>query len=184
RFEITQGLGIKNSSELSQVGYDLFGKGIGKSVFGQRLSQFASSSLIVLAKPSRGPVFPRGLDQNHRSEHSHTSVNQNINLTCQHLNSFAWLFPVESGNYPHANFHQPTPQFPEITNQNRLLFFLVEIDETYLGVLVMEERGGNAIAQVASDVKQKTLEPIIRANIKEGANVFTDEWRAYNNLGK
>ncbi|CAG8451811.1 7337_t:CDS:2 [Scutellospora calospora] len=50
----------------------------------------------------------------------------------------------------------------------------VEIDETYVGdktpVLIMEERGGNAIAQVVSDVKQKTLEPIIRKYVKEGIN--------------
>jgi len=39
----------------------------------------------------------------------------------------------------------------------------------------MEERGGNAIAQVVSDVKQKTLEPIIRKHVKEGSNVYTDE---------
>jgi hypothetical protein len=76
----------------------------------------------------------------------------------------------------------------------------VEIDETYVGgkngnrhwdkkvpnsqgrsskdkvpILVKVERGGNAIAQVVSDVKQETLEPIIRANVKEGSNVYTDE---------
>lgn len=48
----------------------------------------------------------------------------------------------------------------------------------------MEERGGNAIAQVVSDVKKRTLEPIIKANVKEGSNVYTDEWHAYKDLYK
>jgi len=39
----------------------------------------------------------------------------------------------------------------------------------------MEARGGNAIAEVVPDVKQKTLEPIIRKYVKEGSNVYTDE---------
>ena len=34
------------------------------------------------------------------------------------------------------------------------------------------------------NVKQETLEPIIRANVKEGSNVYTDEWLAYKDLGK
>ncbi|CAG8840660.1 11486_t:CDS:2, partial [Racocetra persica] len=42
----------------------------------------------------------------------------------------------------------------------------VEIDETYVGdktpTLVMIKRGGNTIAEVVPDVKQRTLEPIIR----------------------
>lgn len=41
--------------------------------------------------------------------------------------------------------------------------------------LVMEERGGNSIAQVVPNTKLKTLEPIIRTNVKEGSNVLTDE---------
>jgi transposase-like protein len=86
---------------------------------------------------------------------------------------------------------------------------LVEIDETYLGgsnsnrhwdkkvphsqgrswkdktpVLVMIERKGNSIAQVVPSVERNTLEPIIRKHIKEGSNVYTDEWLAYQNLDK
>jgi transposase-like protein len=33
-------------------------------------------------------------------------------------------------------------------------------------------------------VKQKTLVPIIKANIEEGSTIYTDEWKAYKNLGK
>jgi transposase-like protein len=85
----------------------------------------------------------------------------------------------------------------------------VEIDETYVGgkngnrhwdkkvpnsqgrswkgkvpILVKVERGGNAVAQVVPNVKQETLEPIIRANVKEGSNIYTDEWLAYKDLSK
>jgi transposase len=39
----------------------------------------------------------------------------------------------------------------------------------------MIKRGGNVIVKVVPNVKQSTLEPIIRANVKEGSNVYTDE---------
>jgi len=48
----------------------------------------------------------------------------------------------------------------------------------------MIERGGNVITRVVPNVKRKTLEPIIRANIKERSNVYTDEYLAYKDLGK
>lgn len=92
---------------------------------------------------------------------------------------------------------------------NTMLGNNVEADETYLGgsnsnrhwnkkvpnsqgrswkdkipVLVIIERGGNVIAQVVPNVRQDTLEPIIRTNVKEGSNVYTDEWFAYNGLKK
>ena len=92
---------------------------------------------------------------------------------------------------------------------NTMLGNNVEADETYLGgsnsnrhwnkkvpnsqgrswkdkvpILVIIERGGNVIAQVVPNVEKRTLEPIVRSNVKEGSNVFTDEWFAYNGLKK
>lgn len=85
----------------------------------------------------------------------------------------------------------------------------VEIDETFIGgknknrhadkkvpnsqgrsvkdktpVLGMIERGGNVIATVVPDTSAKSIVPIINETIKAGANVYTDEWHAYNNLGQ
>ena len=85
----------------------------------------------------------------------------------------------------------------------------VEIDETYVGgsnsnrhwdkkvlhsqgrswkdkvpVLGILERNGNLITQVVPNTQQVTIEPIIRENIKENANVYTDEWFAYKDLNK
>jgi len=39
----------------------------------------------------------------------------------------------------------------------------------------MVKRGGNAIAKVVPNAKQKTLVPIIRKYIKKGSTVNTDE---------
>jgi len=38
------------------------------------------------------------------------------------------------------------------------------------------------ILQVATDTQQKTVEPIIEANVEKGINIYSDEWHAYNNL--
>ena len=40
------------------------------------------------------------------------------------------------------------------------------------------------ICQVVPNTQQKTVNPVIRANVKEGSNVFTDEWFAYKDLSK
>ena len=48
----------------------------------------------------------------------------------------------------------------------------------------MLERGGKLIALVVPNTEQKTIEPIINANVKQGATVYTDEWLAYQGLGK
>lgn len=76
----------------------------------------------------------------------------------------------------------------------------VEIDETYLGgkrpgkpgrgaagktiVLGMKERGGDVRTCVVEDAKRKTIEPIVRENVREGSAVHTDEWWAYRNLSR
>lgn len=84
---------------------------------------------------------------------------------------------------------------------------VVEADETFLGgkeankhadkktegtqgrnlatkaaILGMVERGGNVIAQHVTDVQKDTIQSIVKQNVKNGANLMTDEWRAYSGL--
>ena len=85
----------------------------------------------------------------------------------------------------------------------------VEIDETFIGgknknrhwdkkvphcqgrnwkdkipVLGMLERGGKVIVKVVPNTQQKTLEPIIRTNIKEGSTIYSDDWYRHSNLSE
>lgn len=85
----------------------------------------------------------------------------------------------------------------------------VEIDETYVGgknknrhaskkvknsqgrsmkdkvaVLGMVERNGKLIARIVPDVQAPTLTKEIRKNVKETANIYTDEWLGYNEIHK
>jgi len=85
----------------------------------------------------------------------------------------------------------------------------IEIDETFIGgknknrhqnkkilrcqgrswtdktpVLGILERGGNLITQVVSNTQKRTLEPVIENHVKKYSNVYTDEWFAYQDLGK
>lgn len=85
----------------------------------------------------------------------------------------------------------------------------VEIDETFIGgdaknkhtnkknknekggtihekqpVLGMIERGGNVVAEVIPNRNRNTILPIIFGSIKMGSSVMTDEYSAYNDLGK
>jgi len=50
-----------------------------------------------------------------------------------------------------------------------------------LGIL---EKGGNLITQVVPNVQMRTLVPIIKANVKEGSILNTDEWYVNSGLGK
>ncbi len=76
----------------------------------------------------------------------------------------------------------------------------VEVDETYVGgkvkgkgrgyrgnkavVFGMMERGGDVMTKVVPNVRKKTLQPIIKANVEEGSTVHTDELKSYNGLEK
>jgi len=88
-----------------------------------------------------------------------------------------------------------------------LLQGIIEADETYIGgknknrheskktkggqgrggddktpVIAVLERGGKIKARKAKDVSQKTLNSFVKANVKKGSELMTDEWRSYNGL--
>ena len=46
----------------------------------------------------------------------------------------------------------------------------------------MIQRGGEVTIQMVENVKKKTIEPIIKATIKAGTLIFTDEYTIYNGL--
>ena len=46
----------------------------------------------------------------------------------------------------------------------------------------MIQRGGEVAIQMLENVKKKTIEPIIKATIKAGTLIFTDEHTIYNGL--
>ncbi len=77
----------------------------------------------------------------------------------------------------------------------------VEADEAYVGgkrsggkrgrgaegkaiVFGMAERGGDVRAEVVPDVKARTIEPIIVANVEPGSTISTDELGTYNRLAE
>ena len=97
----------------------------------------------------------------------------------------------------------------EIPDFETMLKNVVEIDEAFFGgknknrhkdkkapkcqgrnwkdkipMFGMLERGGNLIIWVVPNTRWKTLEPIIRANIKESSTVNTDEWYRKSNLSR
>ncbi|CAI2161460.1 10366_t:CDS:10 [Funneliformis geosporum] len=48
----------------------------------------------------------------------------------------------------------------------------------------VERNSGNMIAKISSNAKRSALEPLVRANIKEGSIVCADEYKVYDNLYK
>jgi transposase-like protein/IS1 family transposase len=97
----------------------------------------------------------------------------------------------------------------KVLNSENMLDGVVEIDETFIGgsnlnrhwdkkvpkaqgrnfkdktpVWGAVKLGGNLIARVVPNTKKRTLEPLVRKYIKEGTTICTDEWIAYENLGK
>jgi len=75
----------------------------------------------------------------------------------------------------------------------------VEIDETYVGgkrpgirgrgasgktiVFGMLQKNGDVMTKIVPNVQRKTLQPIIKENVKEGSVVHTDELPSYRTLG-
>lgn len=92
----------------------------------------------------------------------------------------------------------------EVTEQDKLTND-IEVDETYIGgkeknkhaskrlkqgrgavgkfiVIGMKQRNGSVIVKKASDTTAKTLKGFINRNIKQGSNVYTDNFKAYRGL--
>lgn len=46
----------------------------------------------------------------------------------------------------------------------------------------LPERKGRVLAKVIERTDRETLHAEVKSNVKEGANLFTDEWRAYRGL--
>lgn len=49
-------------------------------------------------------------------------------------------------------------------------------------VFGMIQRGGEVVIQMLANVRQKTIEPLIKATIASGAQVYTDEYDIYARL--
>ncbi|MFA5013229.1 MAG: IS1595 family transposase [Candidatus Paceibacterota bacterium] len=86
-------------------------------------------------------------------------------------------------------------------SQNNIqLFDVVEADETYIGgkkggkrgrgagnktaVFGIVQRKGSIKVKVVKNVKSKTLLPIIKENVKNGARFISDEFPSYSKVGK
>lgn len=94
-----------------------------------------------------------------------------------------------------------------LVEQHELMEGIIEADETYIGgknknrhknkkteggqgrggddktpVIGLLQRNGKVTAKKAKDVSSKTLTSFIKANVKEGETVSTDEWSGYNKI--
>jgi transposase len=84
---------------------------------------------------------------------------------------------------------------------NTKLSGTVEADETYVGgkrhgkrgrgadgktavVGMVEREKGRIVAQVVGDVKSSTIQPLIRANVRLGSTLMTDEFKSYRGITK
>jgi transposase-like protein len=86
---------------------------------------------------------------------------------------------------------------------------IIEVDETFVGgknknrhkdkkvpnsqgrsfidktpVMGMLEKGGNVRCFVVPDTKAESIQPIIFQGVKRGSTIYSDEWWAYNGLGR
>ena len=48
----------------------------------------------------------------------------------------------------------------------------------------LKQRQGPVKTQVVEDAKRRTIEPIVRENVRQSSVVHTDEWFAYRKLGQ
>ena len=46
----------------------------------------------------------------------------------------------------------------------------------------MIERGGKVVIKMLENVQQKTIEPVITKLVKQGSQIYTDEYNIYNRL--
>lgn len=95
-----------------------------------------------------------------------------------------------------------------MADNGALLEGIIEADETYMGgksrnkhkdkragggqgrstkdktpVFGVMERGGEVRAHKVRNVGSRSLQSIIRQQVKQGSHIMTDEWKAYNGLG-
>jgi len=95
--------------------------------------------------------------------------------------------------------HEIRKHMADVDGEDPLSGGIVEVDETYVGgkekgkvgrpsktdkaVLIgMLQRGGDLITKVVPDVRKNTLQPVIKANVKNDAELYTDELLSYKSL--